>query len=107
MSTENKTSIILSDDLDYDLTLQSTLSKQDNNDLSLLFPPIAPDYFKDKPNALTRDGLDSKVNNALDAYKNLPIAPYLKKRDLSDPFGEHNYEGGNKEALEIGLRFNF
>ena len=107
MSTENETSIILSNDLDYDLTLQSALSKQDNSDLSLLFPPIAPDYFKDKPNALTRDGLASKVNDALDAYENLPIAPYLKKRDLSDPFGEHNYEGGNKGAWEIGLRFNF
>ena len=71
MSTENETSIILSNDLDYDLTLQSALSKQDNRDLSLLFPPIAPDYFKDKPNVLTRDGLDSKVNNGLDAYENV------------------------------------
>lgn len=35
------------------------------------------------------------------------ITPYFKVRDLSDPFGDKNYEGGSKKSPEIGIRIRF
>jgi len=39
------------------------------------------------------------------------VRPYVKARDLSDPFGDHNDDrddgGGHKTGYEIGIRFKF
>jgi len=92
-----------SSDPDFDLTLEAMLGKKENdNDLSLLFPPLSPTYFKDKPDALV-----SKDKNIIERYNDSPMKPYIKKRDLSDPFDDHHLEGGNKNAWEIGIKFSF
>ena len=42
-----------------------------------------------------------------DWWNDAPVKPYVKVRDLSDPFGDKNYEGGTHKATEVGIKINF
>ncbi len=42
-----------------------------------------------------------------DWWNNAPVKPYTKIRDLSDPFGDKNYEGGTHKAAEVGIKISF
>ena len=41
-----------------------------------------------------------------DWWTNAPIVPYVKQRDLSNPFDDEDKEGG-KKAIEIGVKVRF
>lgn len=36
-----------------------------------------------------------------------PVTPYAKIRDCSDPFDDKHYDGGTKEAVEVGIKVDF
>lgn len=40
-------------------------------------------------------------------WKSSPIVPYMKRRDLSDPFDDRNTDGGHKNAIEVGVKLKF
>lgn len=40
-------------------------------------------------------------------FKTSNVTPYVKCRNLSDPFGDKNYEGGCKSGYEIGIKIKF
>ena len=42
-----------------------------------------------------------------DWWNDAPVTPYIKKRDLSDPFGDKNYDGGTHKAWEAGIKIKF
>ena len=42
-----------------------------------------------------------------DWWNNSCVKPYVKVRDLSDPFGDKNYEGGTHKCIEGGIKISF
>ena len=42
-----------------------------------------------------------------DWWNNSPVKLYVKSRNLSDPFGDKNYEGGTHKAIEAGVKISF
>ena len=47
-----------------------------------------------------------------DWWNDVPVKPYIKKRDLSDPFGDRKNDpfddgSGGKSATEIGIKISF
>ena len=42
-----------------------------------------------------------------DWWNNSPVKPYVKVRNLSDPFGDKNYEGGTHKCIEGGIKISF
>ena len=42
-----------------------------------------------------------------DWWNGAPARPYVKIRNLSDPFGDKSYEGGMHSATEIGIKVSF
>ena len=42
-----------------------------------------------------------------DWWNDAPVKPYVKVRDLSDPFGDKNYEGGAHKCIESGVKISF
>lgn len=70
-------------------------------------------HFKpiDKSNVLEKvqpkkedEGFFSKLFNW---FKTSDVTPYVKCRNLSDPFGDKNYDGGCKKGYEIGIKIKF
>lgn len=94
----------MSVDNDEDLTLWGYYKKQDNSDLSLLYPELPKDYFRDKGDVFEKR--KNPIEKVIDEYNNLPIKPYIKKRDLNNT---DDAPGENKpvDAYEIGIRIDF
>ena len=42
-----------------------------------------------------------------DWWNDAPVKPYVKVRNLSDPFGDKNYEGGTHKCIEGGIKISF
>ena len=42
-----------------------------------------------------------------DWWNDAPVKPYVKIRNLSDPFGDKNYEGGTHKCIESGIKISF
>ena len=42
-----------------------------------------------------------------DWWNDATVKPYVKNRNLSDPFGDKNYEGGTHKAIEAGVKISF
>ena len=42
-----------------------------------------------------------------DWWNDAPVKPYVKVRNLSDPFGDKHYEGGTHNAIEAGVNISF
>ena len=42
-----------------------------------------------------------------DWWNDAPVKPYVKVRNLSDPFGDKNYEGGTHKCIESGVKISF
>ena len=42
-----------------------------------------------------------------DWWNDAPVKPYVKVRNLSDPFGDKHYEGGTHNAIEAGVKISF
>ena len=42
-----------------------------------------------------------------DWWNDAPVKPYVKVRNLSDPFGDKNYEGGTHKCIEGGVKISF
>ena len=40
-------------------------------------------------------------------WNDAPVKPYVKVRNLSDPFGDKNYEGGTHKCIEGGIKISF
>ena len=43
----------------------------------------------------------------IDKYNDMPIKPYVRSRDLSDPFGDSDHEYGRKNSVEVGINISF
>ena len=43
----------------------------------------------------------------LEEFLGSRIRPYIKRRNLSDPFEDHNYDGGCKTSIEVGIKISF
>ena len=91
------------DDEKIDLSLSAAWLKRDSQ-LSMLYPPLPDDYFegKDVDEMLKRPSTNP-IDNIVDAYNNLPVKPYIKRRDLND--GDESAK--SKHAWEIGIKFDF
>lgn len=50
---------------------------------------------------------DPLLINKIKNFLKKDVRPYIQRRNLSDPFEEHNYDGGCKQALEIGIKISF
>ncbi len=69
-------------------------------------------HFKpiDNPNVLEKvqpkkdEGFFSKIFNW---FKTSDVTPYVKRRNLSDPFNDKNYDDGCKNGYEIGIKIKF
>ena len=57
-----------------------------------------------KPSAVDNRSWWQKVR---DWWNGAPARPYVKIRNLSDPFGDKSYEGGTHSATEIGIKVSF
>lgn len=42
-----------------------------------------------------------------DWWNDAPVKPYVKVRNLSDPFGDKNYEDGTHKCIEGGIKISF
>ena len=42
-----------------------------------------------------------------DWWNDVPVKPYVKIRNLSDPFDDQHCEGGTHNAIEAGVKINF
>lgn len=42
-----------------------------------------------------------------DWWNDAPVKPYVKIRNLSDPFDDKHYEGETHKAIETGIEINF
>ena len=42
-----------------------------------------------------------------DWWNDSPVTPYVKVRNLSDPFGDNGYEGGTAKGIETGIKIKF
>ena len=57
-----------------------------------------------KPSAVDNRSWWQKV---CDWWNDAPVKPYVKVRNLSDPFGDKHYEGGTHNAIEAGVKISF
>ena len=42
-----------------------------------------------------------------DWWNDAPVKPYVKIRNLSDPFGDKHCEDGTHKATEVGIKIDF
>lgn len=42
-----------------------------------------------------------------DWWNDEPVKPYVKVRNLSDPFGDQNCDGGTHKCIEGGIKISF
>ena len=78
--------------------------KENINIEELLFPPLPDDYFKNNNGIQFND--NNPIENAIDAYNNVKIKPYIKHKTLGGD-GDPLDDAAKKSAWEIGLHFSF
>ena len=49
----------------------------------------------------------STFQRLCDWWNSLLVKPYIKSRNMSDPFGDRNTEGGEHKAVEVGIKVSF
>ena len=93
----------LADDEKVDLSLSAAWLKRDNQ-LSMLYPTLPDDYFEGKDvDEMLKGPSTNPIDNIVDTYNNLPVKPYIKRRDLND--GDESAK--SKHVWEIGIKFDF
>lgn len=86
-----------------DLSLSAAWLKRDSQ-LSMLYPPLPDDYFEGKDvDELLKRPSTNPIDTIVDTYNNLPVKPYIKRRDLNA--GDESAK--SKHAWEIGISFDF
>ena len=49
----------------------------------------------------------STFQRLCDWWNSLLVKPYVKSRNMSDPFEDRNAEGGERKAVEVGIKVSF
>lgn len=49
----------------------------------------------------------STFQKICDWWNSLLVKPYVKSRNMSDTFEDRNTEGGDRKAIEVGIKMSF
>ena len=49
----------------------------------------------------------STFQKICDWWNSLLVKPYIKSRNMSDPFEDRNTESGERKAIEVGIKVSF
>jgi len=90
------------------------MTKQIINDVELIqdgdvthFKPISKNNQKPQEDLQPKKEEGGFFSKIVNWFKTSKVTPYVKNRNLSDPFGDKNYNGGCKDGYEIGLKIKF
>lgn len=61
----------------------------------------------EKPKVEQKNDNRSWFGKLIDWFSTSKVTPYVKVRNLADPFGDLHIDGGGKKAAEIGIKIKF
>ena len=84
-----------------DISVINNVQVTEDENGNIHFEPI-----KDEPKLVEVD-TRSTFQRLCDWWNSLLVKPYIKSRNMSDPFEDCNAEGGERKAVEVGIKVSF
>ena len=84
-----------------DISVINNVQVTEDENGNIHFEPI-----KDEPKPVEVD-TRSTFQRLCDWWNSLLVKPYIKSRNMSDPFEDCNAEGGERKAVEVGIKVSF
>ena len=84
-----------------DISVINNVQVTEDENGNIHFEPI-----KDEPKPVEVD-TRSTFQRLCDWWNSLLVKPYVKSRNMSDPFEDCNAEGGERKAVEVAIKVSF